>query len=235
MQRFVNQSQATKTMSPDVYLASSSPRRKELLAQLGVQFAVVHPQVDESRRAGEPAEHYVARLALDKARTGLRTVLDDTSVTPKPVIGADTCIVIDDELIGKPNDKQHFLNIMERLSGNSHQVYTAVAMAGYPVAMPVPTSVPPGVDGSLRERCLVSCTAVEFREIFMQERDWYWRSGEPQDKAGGYAIQGLAAAFVKRIQGSYSAVVGLPLFETAQLLTEFGLNPLQGTVTRSHK
>jgi septum formation protein len=212
------------TMTPDVYLASSSPRRKELLAQLRVRFAVINPLVDESRLADEPAEHYVARVALDKARAGRRILFNDEPPIQIPVIGADTCIVIDDEPVGKPADKQHFLWLIAKLSGTTHRVYTAVAIAGNPVSGITSLSEP--VTSPSREKCLVSCTSVQFREISPQEREWYWQCGEPQDKAGGYAIQGLAAAFVKNIQGSFSGVVGLPLFETAQLLNDFGINIL---------
>lgn len=213
-------------MIPDVYLASSSPRRKELLAQLGVRFAVVHPHVDESFLADETAEYYVARLALDKARRGLQIAREAPSSIDKPVIGADTCIVVGDVLVGKPKNRQHYLQLMAQLSGNRHKVYSAVAIAGRPISPchPSPNSRADGVG----EKCLVSSTTVRFREISIQEREWYWLSGEPKDKAGGYAIQGLAAAFVESIEGSYSAVVGLPLFETAQLLAEFGINPLHG-------
>jgi len=214
-------------MTPDVYLASSSPRRKELLAQIGVRFVVIHPCVDERRLADEPPEGYVARLAMDKARTGLRMVLDGTSLVRKPVIGADTCIAIGDDLIGKPTDRQHYLALMARLSGNTHQVYTAVAVAGYAGTLDHPS--PDHLENKTtktKERCLISCTSVQFREISVQEREWYWQTGEPRDKAGGYAIQGLAATFVQSIHGSYSGVVGLPLFETAQLLIDFGMNPL---------
>jgi septum formation protein len=177
-------------MTPDIYLASSSPRRKELLSQLGVHFAVVHPHVDESRLVDESAEHYVVRLARD-------------------------------DLIGKPKNKSHFLQLMERLSGNVHKVYSAVAAVGNDVSKPLASE---RFEGSVKEKCLVSCTSVQFRDISVGEREWYWQSGEPLDKAGGYAIQGLAAAFVQSIHGSYSGVVGLPLFETAQLLNDFGIN-----------
>jgi septum formation protein len=117
-------------MTPDVYLASSSPRRKELLAQLGVQFAVIVPQVDETRLALEQPEHYVGRLAVAKARAGRQLLQDGSSLTVKPVIGADTCVVVADDLVGKPKNKAHFMHLMEQLSGATHQVYSAVAIAG---------------------------------------------------------------------------------------------------------
>jgi septum formation protein len=215
-------------MTPDVYLASSSPRRKELLAQLGVQFAVIVPQVDETRLALEPPEHYVGRLAVAKARAGRQLLQDGSSLTVKPVIGADTCVVVADDLVGKPKNKAHFMHLMEQLSGATHQVYSAVAIAGgldNTRNTQLTDDTHSGPKPDTLEKCLVSCTSVQFRRTSLLEREWYWRSGEPQDKAGGYAIQGLAAAFVKNITGSYSAVVGLPLFETAQLLNEFGINP----------
>ena len=199
-------------MTPETYLASSSPRRRELLAQLGVRFDVLHPHVDESALVGESAEQYVVRLALEKARAGCRMV-QRPGKPIRPVIGADTCIVWGDELMGKPSGKAHYHQLMEKLSGTEHQVYSAVAVAGYDsTAM------------CLLERHRLSRSSVEFRQISVQEREDYWRSGEPADKAGGYAIQGLAAVFVRNIHGSYSGIVGLPLFETAQLLGEFGIH-----------
>ncbi len=200
-------------MTPKLYLASSSPRRRELLAQLGLRFDVLHPNVDESAMTGEPAEQYVIRLAMEKARAG-RQLLQESARDHRLVIGADTCIVLANELIGKPNDWPHYEQIMIQLSGTIHQVYSAVAVAGH-----YPGS---GTDPALKYR--LSRSSVEFREISAQEREAYWQSGEPADKAGGYAIQGLAAAFVKNINGSYTGIVGLPLFETAELLREFGVN-----------
>lgn len=217
-------------MTPEVYLASSSPRRKELLGQLGLQFSVIHPQVDERRSALELPEHYVARLAMDKARTGQQLLLDDKASIQKLVIGADTCIVIGDEVVCKPNNKQHFLQLMAKLSGNTHQVYSAVAIACNTIAsnsVSINKPLPKFLENSSQEKCLVNCTSVQFREISLQEREWYWQTGEPLDKAGGYAIQGLAAVFIKNINGSYSGVVGLPLFETVELLSDFGINILR--------
>jgi septum formation protein len=200
-------------MIPEVYLASSSPRRQELLAQLGLRFEVLHPNVDETAMEGETAGQYVIRLALEKARAGWQ-LLPPPANNRSLVIGADTCIVFADELIGKPNDKLQYERIMKRLSGATHQVYSAVAVAGYDAGS--------GADPQVKYR--ISRSGVEFREISEQEREAHWQSGEPADKAGGYAIQGLAAAFVKNINGSYSGIVGLPLFETAELLKEFGIN-----------
>ena len=199
-------------MTPKLYLASSSPRRRELLTQLDLRFDVLHPNVDESVVGGESAEQYVIRLAVEKARAGWH-MLPQPATDNRLVIGADTCIVMADELIGKPIDKSHYEQMMKQLSGSIHQVYSAVAIAGK-----YPTSA---VDSEVKYR--LSCSDVEFREISAQEREIYWQTGEPADKAGGYAIQGLAAVFVKNINGSYSGIVGLPLFETAELLREFGV------------
>ncbi|WP_455210741.1 Maf family protein [Kaarinaea lacus] len=199
-------------MIPEVYLASSSPRRRELLTQLGVNFAVLHPNVDESIMVGETAEQFVIRLALEKARAGWELVQQQAK-SPRPVIGADTCIVLGDELIGKPNDKPHYDQVMNKLSGTIHHVYSAVAITGNAASGP-----------AVEEKHRLSRSSVEFRKISAHEREIYWKSGEPADKAGGYALQGLAAAFVKNINGSYSGIVGLPLFETAEMLLQFGVN-----------
>lgn len=203
-------------MTPEVYLASSSPRRRELLAQLNVRFEVVHPHVDEDVQAGESPQQYVVRLALEKARAGWQ-LLQRQAKPLRLVIGADTCIVCAGEVMGKPSDKEHFDLLFQKLSGAVHQVYSAVAVVGKH----------PAHDAFPYERYRISKSRVEFRQISAQERETYWQTGEPADKAGGYAIQGLAAAFVKNLNGSYSGVVGLPLFETAQLLGEFGINPIR--------
>ena len=204
-------------MTPEVYLASSSPRRRELLAQLGVRFAVIHPHVDERYVAGESPGQYVARLALAKAHAG-RQLLQQQSKAHIPVIGADTCVVVGEQLIGKPNDKSHYDQLLKKLSGATHQVYSAVAIAG-DAHLSLATSSP--IESEKNHR--ISCSTVTFRKITDLEREIYWQSGEPLDKAGGYAIQGLAAAFVTNISGSYSGIVGLPLFETAQLLKQVGI------------
>jgi len=209
-------------MTPEVYLASSSPRRRELLTQLGVCFDVLHPNVDERALAGESAEQFVTRLALEKARAGWELIQQQGKL-PRPVIGADTCIVLADELIGKPNDKPHYEQVMNKLSGATHQVYSAVAIAGSTARM-----------RNLEEKYRLSRSSVEFRDISEQEREIYWQSGEPADKAGGYAIQGLAAAFVKNIHGSYSGIVGLPLYETAELLQAFGVNVVRAASQQNY-
>lgn len=184
---------------PDIVLASSSPRRRELLAQLGVRFSLVSTDIDETPLAGEAATDYVQRLALQKARAGLARSNSDL-----PVLGADTVVVADGEILGKPADFAQFERTMQLLSGRCHQVMTAIALVN-----------------SVRQLQQLVCTEVCFRRLNAAEISAYWHSGEPQDKAGGYGIQGLAAKFVQRINGSYTAVVGLPLCETEQLLLQW--------------
>jgi len=191
--------------APPLYLASASPRRRELLAQIGVPFRVVAGTVDERRWRGEAAEDYVRRLALAKARAGWRGL---AGRRPGPVLGADTVVVLGDELLGKPAGREEALAMLARLSGRRHRVLSAVAL----------------VEGR-RSAVRLNESRVSFRRIAAAERAAYWESGEPADKAGAYAIQGRAAVFVRRLEGSYSGVMGLPLFETAQLLREFGVAP----------
>ncbi len=191
----------------DIFLASASPRRRELLEQVGVRQRLLAAAVDETPHAGEVPELYVVRLALAKARAG-RLLL--TSDTPQPVLGADTAVVVDGTILGKPRDEAEFMASMARLSGRCHQVMSGVAL----------------VDGE-REESRLSVSTVCFRELSEVERRAYWRSGEPADKAGGYAIQGLGAGFIERLEGSYSGVMGLPLFETAELLQHFGIPLLE--------
>lgn len=186
-----------------IYLASRSQRRQILLKQLGLPFRLLDVQIDEHRDGREPPRAYVRRLALQKARAGLcaRQASD-----AYPVIAADTAVVIDDEVLGKPKDSDHALTMLERLSGRCHQVYTAVALAG-------------GI-----ERAALSVSRVEFRPLNEAEQRAYVRSEEPFGKAGGYAVQGFAASFITRIEGSYSGIMGLPLYETAQLLKQVGID-----------
>ncbi len=174
-------------------LASSSPRRRELLMQMGLQFALVTPAVDESLLPGEAPAKYVERLAQAKARAGFRRDC--------VVIGADTSVVVDDEILGKPRGQTEGVAMLMRLSNRVHEVVTGVAV----------------YDGS---RCLTETvrTTVRFRSIEEQEAQAYWRTGEPRDKAGGYGIQGIGGIFAQGIEGSYSAVVGLPIEQTEALL-----------------
>lgn len=185
-----------------VYLASASPRRGELLRQIGVEFRVRPADIDESPRAGEPASEYVLRLAAAKAAA----VGNALTQSQAPVLAADTAVVLDGEILGKPADTPAALRMLERLSGRAHEVLTAVAL---------------GVGGAIHTRLSVS--EVRFRATTADERATYCRTGEPFDKAGGYAIQGRAAVFIEHLRGSFSGVMGLPLFETAELLVHCGV------------
>lgn len=187
-------------MTP-LYLASGSPRRRELLAQIGVDFSVISAAVDETPLPDEGVSAYALRLARAKAAAGLAGLNG-----PGVVLGADTVVSIGGQILGKPRDREHALAMLAQLSDDHHQVITAVAVT----------------DGA---RCLDVCvgTHVYFRAISPEEAQRYWATGEPHDKAGGYAIQGLGAVFVRELMGSYSTVVGLPLFETARLLDAFSI------------
>jgi septum formation protein len=189
-----------------IVLASASPRRRELLAQIGVAFHHQFTEIEECRRDNEPADTYVQRLALEKARA-VRALRGAPGL---PVLGADTEVVIDGEPLGKPADLAHARSMLQRLSGRRHEVLSAVALVGE------------------REAVRLSRSRVTLRAVEAAEIDAYWRSGEPRDKAGGYAIQGLGAIFIERLEGSYSGVMGLPLYETAALLQDFGIPILDG-------
>jgi len=188
-----------------VYLASASPRRQELLTQLGVRFEVLPVAVDEEPRAGEGAADLVCRLASAKALAGVAARREPAV----PVVAADTTVALGAELFGKPLDQADAARMLGRLSGRTHAVFTAVAVA----------------DGQ-RERVELSRSEVTFRTLGADEIAAYWRTGEPADKAGAYAIQGCGAQFIAELRGSYSGVMGLPLFETARLLNLFGCNLL---------
>ncbi|WP_024693994.1 Maf family protein [Pseudomonas syringae] len=188
---------------PSLYLASGSPRRRELLTQIGVPFTVLTAQIDETPFDSETPSAYVERLALGKARAGLALLASDRQAC---VMGADTAVVQGSRILGKPVDEADALGMLAALSGTEHEVMTAIAL----------------IDHQRSEACVVT-SRVRFRPIQPHEASAYWASGEPQDKAGGYAIQGLAAIFVESLQGSYSGVVGLPLCETAELLGRFGI------------
>lgn len=185
-----------------IILASASPRRRELLAQIGINYEQKVLPVDERHLPGESPHDYVARLALAKARA-VRDSLDGQAECP--VLGADTAVVLAGVPLGKPRDRDDGLAMLRRLAGRDHRVLSAVALVGG------------------REAVRVSDTRVWFRPVSEAELAAYWETGEPQDKAGAYGIQGRGAVFVERIEGSYSGVMGLPLFETAQLLEEFGI------------
>ena len=186
-----------------VYLASESPRRRELLQQIGVPFRVVGAAVDESVRSGEAPAAYVARLAAAKADVGWER---NRGAIDGPVLAADTSVVLDAKILGKPADREDAEAMLRQLSGRTHEVLTAVALRT--------------VNG-LRSR--LSRSEVTFRRIAAAEARAYWETGEPCDKAGAYAIQGRAAVFIAELRGSYSGVMGLPLFETAELLSEAGV------------
>ena len=193
---------------PLIYLASKSPRRRELLGQLGVKYETISVEIDEAPRCGEAPEVYVLRMALEKARAGL--MLADGVL---PVLGADTSVVVEGRILGKPKDKADGLAMLASLSGRRHQVLTAVAL------------VEPGLEG--RQVTRLSVSHVSFRDLSDAECETYWATGESADKAGAYAVQGYAAAFIDHLDGSFSGVMGLPLFETAELLKEFGVNIYQ--------
>ena len=186
-----------------IYLASRSPRRRALLDQLSVRFEILDVAIEESARGGETPDALVRRLAASKAEAG-RACLDDSG--RHLLLGADTIVVIDDEVLGKPHDAADARQMLMRLSGRCHEVLSAVALIS--------------VDGiGVRS----SRSRVCFRELAREECEAYAATGEPLDKAGAYGIQGRAAAFISDLRGSYSGVVGLPLYETAELLTEAGV------------
>ncbi len=190
---------------PTVCLASVSPRRRELLDQIGVPHIVVAADIDETALAGEAPRDYVLRMARQKALT-VRERGEHL-----PVLAADTTVVLDDVIYGKPRDRDDGLAMLTRLSGRTHEVLTAVAIA------------------DSREVTLrLSVSAVRFRTLSSQECAAYWETGEPHDKAGGYAVQGVAAVFIESLSGSYSGVMGLPLFETAELLCAAGVPYWEG-------
>ena len=203
-------------MPGTIYLASRSPRRRELLKQIGIRFDPLllrlatprGPDVDESQHPGESSSEYVERTAREKAAFGLN-VLRMRSMLYRPVLSADTAVILDDAVLGKPADVDEARAFLRKLSGRSHEVRTAVALA---------------MEGSLTVATSVS--QVTLRQLSENEIVRYSDTTEPYDKAGGYAIQGVAAIFIERIEGSYSGVMGLPLFETGQLLSAAGLKVL---------
>lgn len=191
-------------LSPgSLILASASPRRRELLTQIGVSFEVVIHDFDERVITGETPVEYVCRLARAKAAavaSNARVTLDHA------VLGADTIVVVEEHILGKPLDEQDAHRMLSLLSGREHEVMSAVCVCR-------------GEQSALE----LSRTKVRFRSLSAAEIAAYWSSGEPQGKAGAYAVQGLGALFIESLQGSYSGVVGLPIFETARLLSMFGI------------
>lgn len=184
-----------------VHLASASPRRRELLEQIGVPVQRVVCTVDEQVRPGEAAADYVQRVTRDKVQAGVAAAPDGAVV-----LAADTAVVLDGRILGKPADREQGLAMLRALSGREHQVMTAVAVAR---------------GAEVRLQLVIS--RVRFGALSEAQIAAYWDTGEPADKAGGYGIQGLGAVFVEHLEGSYSAVVGLPLAETAQLLADFSV------------
>lgn len=201
----------------DIYLASRSPRRRDLLKQINVRFEPLllrlaqprGPDLDEQQHPGEPAAAYVERTAREKAQFGIN-VLAQRSMLTRPVLAADTVVIVDGDVLGKPANRQQAGDFLQRLSGRAHEVRTAVAL-----------SVRAGNAVNVHEA--VSVSQVYFRALTNAEIDRYVQTAEPYDKAGGYAIQGIAAVFIERIEGSYSGIMGLPLFETAALLKRAGI------------
>lgn len=189
--------------SKPLHLASSSPRRREILAALELEFSVGGVDVDEQRLDGEAPAAMVLRLACDKALAGAANA-------SQVVLGADTAVVLGDDVFGKPVDATDAMSMLAQLSGQTHKVLTGVA-----------------VWNGHEMRSVMSATDVRFREIDPDEVRAYWQSGEPCDKAGAYAIQGKGGVFVEEIRGSYTGVVGLPVFETVQLLRDAGINVLR--------
>jgi septum formation protein len=198
-----------------IYLASQSPRRRELLTQIGVQFDLLLPRGDlrhdpealEKTITGDSPEAYVCRVARAKAAQGL-TLIKERGLIPRPVLAADTTLDLDGEIIGKPRDEADAIAILRRLSGRVHFVLTAIAIA---------------IEQNKEQRIehALSVSEVHFRALQEDEILRYARTGEPRDKAGAYGIQGRAAMFVAAIRGSHSGIVGLPLCETALMLRKF--------------
>lgn len=197
------------TASAQIILASASPRRRELLEQVGVRVIVQAVDIDESRKPDEPVKEYVQRLAMEKAERGFATI---KNIHKLPALGSDTIVEINGMVLGKPKNRQQAKEMLQQLSGQKHAVHTSVAIV---------TEDKKIIDTSISQ--------VYFNMLAQQEIEDYVATGEADDKAGSYAIQGLAAQFVKNINGSFSGVMGLPLYETVQLLKQCGINPLSNS------
>jgi len=200
------------TQTTQLILASQSPRRRELLQQMEVRFHVHVVAIDETVSANEEAETYVTRMAIEKAQAAYHSLrIEHKKFGTLLILGADTSVVIDREILGKPSDITQARSHLEKLAKNKHQVFTAVAVAyGEEDA------------SKLDIQTRVSCSEVEFASLSVQQIEAYLQTEEPYDKAGSYAVQGLAAQFIKNINGSYSGIMGLPIFETAELLRPYG-------------
>lgn len=196
-------------------LASASPRRKELLSLLVREFEVLPADINETPRTQEIPQDYVLRMAEEKAIAAAAkfpSAFHTPTSSPVIFVASDTSVVVDQKILGKPANLEEAKQMLRLLSGRNHQVMTSLCLMN--------------LSGDHKVSTCVN-TEVRFRAISDLEIEHYWRSGEPQDKAGSYAIQGLGAVFVASMQGSYSAVVGLPLFECAQLLSQFGIHSLE--------
>lgn len=192
------------TTPTQITLASASPRRRELLDQIQVSYIVQPVNIDETHNVDEPPEQFVKRLALEKAQAGFK------ENPQQPSLGSDTIVVFEQHILGKPENQQMAFDMLSMLSGKIHKVMTAVAICN-----------------GEAEHCVLNVSEVEFNQLSKQQIQTYWQTGEPIDKAGGYGIQGVAAQFIKNIKGSYSGIMGLPLFETAQLLEQTGIKILK--------
>jgi len=192
--------------SAQIILASASPRRRELLQQIGIKAIAQAVDIDETKKPDESVKKYVERLAMEKAQRGFDVIDNDDLL---PVLGSDTIVEIDGEVLGKPEDRQHAKDILMRLSGQQHEVHTSVAIVT-----------------ADKKVMTTSSSHVQFKKLETSEIENYLATGEADDKAGAYAIQGIAAQFVKNINGSFSGVMGLPLYETVELLKQCGVNPL---------
>lgn len=199
-----------KSAAPALRLASASPRRRQLLELIGVPHVVSPADIDETPRPAERADHYVMRLARGKADAVWQKQRD------LPVLGSDTTVVVGEEILGKPESEAEAVAMLGKLSGRTHLVHTGIALR-----MP---------DG--REFMGISSTQVQFAHLESAQLHAYWASGEPQGKAGAYAIQGLGAVFVSGINGSYTGVMGLPLYETAEMLRAAGIPVWQGSLPK---
>ncbi len=202
---------------PELVLASASPRRANILRQIGVKFCVAPVTLDETPAENELPLAYVSRIARAKAGLGWQNQLEAGEAC-LPVLGADTCVVLGQQILGKPGSAEEACEMLLSLSGQSHRVLTAVSLCGGNKNDPAMSE-----EFSATSLAVISATTVTFRDISAQEAERYWLTGEPQDKAGSYAIQGLGAVFVEKIEGSYSGVVGLPVAETCSLLAQFGV------------
>ena len=199
------------TVEINLYLASQSPRRSELLSQIGFSFSVLAVDVDETVKENENPQDYVIRLAKDKAKSGWFSAKHEYE---KVVLGSDTAVVINGKILGKPENREDAIRMLSLLSGNTHQVMSAVALA-----IKGENSTEPEL------RSVISVSDVTFKTLSSLEIEQYWQTGECSDKAGAYAIQGIAAAFVTHLSGSYSGVMGLPLYETVEILHQAGISP----------